>query len=78
MDRHYCTTSPSERKRGQHLRKEDRNAIQALKNQGVSNRDVARSIGCSPSTVANELKRGTPPRKNNKGRTLQNTERKST
>ena len=68
MDRHYCTTSPSERKRGQHLRKEDRGAIQALKNQGLSNRDVARSIGCSPSTVANELKRGTPPRKNNKGR----------
>lgn len=68
MDRHHCTTSPSERKSGQHLRKEDRGAIQALKNQGLSNRAVARSIGCSPTTVSNELKRGTPPRKSTKGR----------
>ena len=33
-----------------------------------TNRAIAREIGCSPSTVANELRRGTPPRKSNKGR----------
>ncbi|EJW90977.1 Transposase, IS30 family, partial [gut metagenome] len=27
-----------------------------------------KEIGCSPSTVTNELRRGTPPRKSNKGR----------
>ncbi|MFQ9473934.1 MAG: hypothetical protein ACLR0P_12855 [Oscillospiraceae bacterium] len=29
---------------------------------------MARAIGCSPTTVGNELKRGTPPRKSSKGR----------
>ena len=65
--RHYITDLP-ERKRGQHLQREERGAIQALKRQGLSNRAIARELGCSPTTVGNELRRGTPPRKSNKGR----------
>ena len=63
----YITESV-ERKKGQHLQREDRGAIQQLKNAGYTNRAIARAIGCSPTTVGNELKRGTPPRKSSKGR----------
>ena len=52
-----------DRKKGQHLQREERGAIQHLKNAGYTNRAIARAIGCSPTTVGNELKRGTPPRK---------------
>ena len=65
--RHYITDLP-ERKSGQHLQREERGAIQALKRQGLSNRAIARELGCSPTTIGNELRRGTPPRKSNKGR----------
>ena len=65
--RHYITDLP-ERKRGQHLQPEERGAIQALKRQGLSNRAIARELGCSPTTIGNELRRGTPPRKSSKGR----------
>lgn len=60
-----CTV---ERKKGQHLQREERGAIQQLKNAGYTNRAIARAIGCSPTTVGNELKRGTPLRKSSKGR----------
>lgn len=60
MDHTYSTTDLTERKRGQHLRAEERGAIQALKKQGFSNRAIARIIHCSPSTVGYELRRGTP------------------
>ena len=52
--RHYITDLP-ERKRGQHLQPEERGAIQALKRQGLSNRAIARELGCSPTTI---MKRG--------------------
>ena len=68
MDCQDYITEPTERKKGQHLQREERGAIQHLKHQGYSNRAIARQIGCSPSTVANELRRGTPPRKSNQGR----------
>jgi len=58
----------AERKRGEHLQREDRGAIQHLKRLGYSNRAIAREIGCAPTTVGNELRRGTAPRKSNKGR----------
>jgi transposase, IS30 family len=45
---------------GQHLRAEERGAIQQLKKMGFSNRKIARAINCSPSTVGYELRRGTP------------------
>ena len=63
----YITVVP-ERKKGQHLQREERGAIQHLKRQGYTNRAIAREIGCSPTTVGSELKRGTAPRKSNKGR----------
>lgn len=68
MDCQDYITEPAERKKGRHLRREERGVIQHLKRQGYSNRAIAREIGCSPSTVANELRRGTPPRKSNRGR----------
>ena len=68
MDCQDYITVPAERKKGQHLQREERGAIQHLRNQDMSIRAIAREIGCSPTTVMNELRRGTPPRKSNKGR----------
>ena len=68
MDCQDYITESVERKKGQHLQREERGAIQHLKNAGYTNRGIARAIGCSPTTVGNELKRGTPPRKSSKGR----------
>ena len=61
MDTINSITNTAERKRGEHLSSEDRGAIQQLEKLGYSNRAIAREIGCSPSTVGYELKRGTPP-----------------
>ena len=60
MDKPYSITLEEERKRGQHLRAEERGAVQRLKKLGYSNRAIAAEINCSPSTVGYELKRGTP------------------
>ena len=68
MGCHHYNTELRERKRGQHLQREDRGVIQAPKQQGLSNRVIAMELKCSPTTVGNELRRGTPPRKSNKGR----------
>ena len=68
MDCHHCITESAERKKGQHLRMEDRGAIKVLKKLGLGTRAIARQIGCAPSTVTNELRRGTPARKSNKGK----------
>lgn len=68
MDCHHYITDLPERKSGQHLQREERGAIQALVRQGLSNRAIARALGCSPTTIGNELLRGTPARKSNKGR----------
>ena len=68
MDCQDYITELVERKKGQHLQREERGAIQHLKNAGYTNRAIARAIGCSPTTVGNELKRGIPPRKSSKGR----------
>ena len=67
MDCQDYITESVERKKGQHLQREERGAIQHLKNAGYTNRAIARAIGCSPTTVGNELKRGTPPRKEQQG-----------
>ena len=71
-----------DRKKGQHLQREERGAIQHLKNAGYTNRAIARAIGCSPTTVGNELKRGIPPQKSSKGAgspdTRQGVEKRST
>ena len=81
MDCQDYITESVERKKGQHLQREERGAIQHLKNAGYTNRAIATAIGCSPTTVGNELKRGTPPRKSSKGRspdTRQGVEKRST
>ena len=81
MDCQDYITESVERKKGQHLQREERGAIQHLKNAGYTNSVIARAIGCSPTTVGNELKRGTPPRKSSKGRspdTRQGVEKRST
>lgn len=69
MDHHKYITNESERKPGKHLTAEDRGAIQAMKKLGCSNRMIAEHLHCSPTTISNELKRGTPPRKGDRGRT---------
>lgn len=69
MDHHQYITNETERKSGKHLTLEDRGAIQVLKKLGYSNRHIARMLNCSPTTVSNELKRGTPLRKGSRGRT---------
>jgi IS30 family transposase len=68
MDNKDYITISAERKRGQHLGPEERGAIQALAKQGFGVRAIARNIGCSPSTISYELRRGTPPRKSNRGK----------
>lgn len=68
MDCHNYITAIPERKRGQHLGREERGAIQQLKKQGYSLRAIAREINCSPSTILYELRRGTPLRKSHRGR----------
>ena len=80
MDCQDYITELVERKKGQHLQREGRGAIQHFKNAGYTNRAIARAIGCSPTTVGNELKRGTPPRKSSKGRkpTRQGVEKRPT
>lgn len=60
MDKNHSITIDAERKRGQHLGADERGAIQQLKRLGYSNRDIAREINCSPSTIGYEIWRGTP------------------
>jgi len=68
MDYPHSITDAEKRKNGKHLTDIDRGTIQALNRDGMSLRKIAGHIGCSPSTVLNELRRGTPPRKSNRGR----------
>ena len=60
MDCQDYTTFQVERTRGQHLRLDDRGAIQRLHKLAYSNRAIARELNCSPTTIGNELRRGTP------------------
>ena len=57
-----------ERRRGQHLTLLDRGVIEAGLRAGRSFRAIARELKCSPGTVSNEVKRGTPERKSKVGR----------
>lgn len=68
MDCHDYITVEQERKRGQHIQSGERGAIQRLSRLGYSLRQIGEACNCSASTVLNELRRGTPPRKSNKGR----------
>ena len=68
MDCHDYITAEPERKRGQHLQREERGTIQRLSRMGWSLRQIADQVNCSASTVLNEVRRGTPPRTGSRGR----------
>jgi len=68
MEYNQYITNESEGKNGKHLTSEDRGAIQAMKKLGFSNRQIAAYLHCSPTTISNEFKRSTPPRKSNRGK----------
>ena len=68
MDHLNFTTFTPDRERGQHLKFEDRCSIKIFKKLGYSLRSIASAIDCSPSTVLNELKRGTGKRNGSRGR----------
>ena len=68
MDCQDYITESVERKKGQHLQREERGAIQHLKNAGYTNRAICQSNRMFTNHRWNELKRGTPPRKSSKGR----------
>ena len=67
MDRTHFNTDEAVRKSGSHLTFAER-MIQALHKEGLSLRGIAKNGGCAHTTVCYELKRGTPPRKSNRGR----------
>lgn len=58
MDQLNSTTFAPDRQRGQHLKFEDRYSIRIFNKLGYSLRNTAGTIGCSASTVLNELRRG--------------------
>ena len=82
MDQNYFNTDEAVRKSGSHLTLAERGMIQALHKKGMSLRGIAKSVGCAHTTIYYELKRGTPPRKSNRGRApgdiLPNVDRKPT
>lgn len=53
---HYITSS---HKKGKHFSFKERIIIQLRIKDNYSIRAIAREIGCSPTTVSNEIKRGT-------------------
>ena len=54
MDCPKYSTEKAERKKGQHLRMEERGAIKALEKQGLGVRAIARAIGCAPPERVHE------------------------
>ena len=68
MDQNHFNTDKAIRKSGSHLTLDERGMIQALREQKLSLRSIAKVVGCTHTTVRNELLRGTPPRKGNHGR----------
>lgn len=68
MDQINSNTTTAERKKGAYLTLDERGMIQALKGEGYSLRSIAKRVGCSPNTVRNELKRGTPTKISSRGR----------
>ena len=73
MDCQDYITDSTERKKGQHLRMVERGAIKALKQEGLGIRAIAKRIGCAPSTVTNELRRGTKEQQRESTGLLPNT-----
>ena len=57
MDKKHSNTTIHEK--GKHFSFEERVIIQLRSKDGFSIRAIAREIGCSPTTIFNEIKRGT-------------------
>ena len=68
MSRNYSTTIEPSRERGQHLKFEDRVSIKIYRRLKYTLRAIAEALGCSPSTIMYELRRGTGKRKGSRGR----------
>jgi len=68
MDQLNSTTFIPDRERGQHLKFEDRCSLKVFRRFNFSYRRIAEELNCSPSTVMNELRRGTGTRNGNRGR----------
>ena len=67
METEQRTVVVWERKKGAQLGLAERGAIQSLRGQGVSLRQIAEQIRCSPTTVLNEHGRGTPEQAGTRG-----------
>ena len=68
MNQKHFNINEEVRKPGKHLSLDERGMIQALNQKGYSLRAIANVIGCAPSTIHYELKRGTPNCKGKRGR----------
>ncbi len=68
MDHNHFNTLEESRKPGRHLTLDERGQIQALHQQGLSLRAIAKAVGCAHTTIHYELKRGTPARNGSRGR----------
>lgn len=68
MNQLNSTTFTPDRQRGKHLKFEDRCSIRIFNKLGYSLRKTAETIGCSASTVLNELRRGVGKRNGTRGR----------
>lgn len=68
MDQLNSTTFTPDRQMGQHPKFEDRCSIRIFNKLGYSLRKTVENIGCSASTVLNELRRGVGKRNGTRGR----------
>ena len=73
MEQLHSNTIETSRKPGKHLTLDEKGIIQALHQQGHSLRDIAAIVGCAHTTIYNEIRRGTPHPKSNRGRKPQYT-----
>lgn len=67
MDCHNYTTDQPKHKKGTHLDLAERAKIGVLNSLHFGKRAIARTVGCSVGTVVNELRRGTPPERAQRG-----------
>lgn len=68
MDHKHYTLKAVDRQKGKHLTFENRCEIKTLHKLGFSNRRIADYLNCSPSTISNELSRGTKVKNTHIGR----------
>jgi len=76
MDHIHSNTIEEARKSGRHLSLEERGMIHALHRQGLSLRGIAAAVGCTHTTVFDDLRCGTPEWESNRTRAPQYTARR--